>query len=215
MKRKSTPTFWMAMAFGVALGLAAAVLAINGTDKKSLLIALQLTARWSFLLFWMAYAGGAMAALFGPAFEPLARRGRECGLAYAAAMLIHVGLVLWLFLMTFRPPLSGEGLIFFSIGIVWTYLMAIVSFGDLATALGSRGWRTLRFVGINYILLAFTVDFVPATIHGVAHYDVRRLFAYGPFAAMSFAAPFLVLAAAAHRRLGMRYTHARLGPAVD
>ena len=81
------------MAFGIALVLAAAVLAIKGVDAKSLVIALRLTARWSFLLFWVAYAGGAMATLFGPALEPLARRGREFGLAYAAAQLIHLGLV--------------------------------------------------------------------------------------------------------------------------
>jgi hypothetical protein len=62
-------------------------------SANALVTALRLTARWSFLLFWMAYTGSAMGALFGPAFEVLARRGREFGLAYAAAHLIHLGLV--------------------------------------------------------------------------------------------------------------------------
>ena len=64
---------------------------------------------------------------------------------------------------------------------------------------------------MNYILYAFASDFVPAVIHpGPAQYDVWRLLAYVPFAGMSVAAPLLVLAAAAHRRLEMRYSHARL-----
>jgi hypothetical protein len=206
----------MGMAFGVELGLAAAVLAIKGTDAKSLRIALRLTARWSFLLFWVAYSGGAMTALFGPALAPLARRGREFGLAYASAQLVHVGLVVWLFQISTRPPLSGKLSVFFIIGIVWTYLLAVLSFGGLAEALGPRGWRTLRIVGLNYILFAFAFDFVPPVIlPGTAQYGVWRLVEYVPFAAMSVAAPLLVLAAAIHRRLGMRYNRAGLGPVVN
>ena len=83
MKRKSLPALWMGTAFGVALVLAATVLALKGIDPKSLRIALRLRARWSFVLFWVAYTGGAMGALFGPALAPLARRGREFGLPYA------------------------------------------------------------------------------------------------------------------------------------
>jgi hypothetical protein len=216
MKRKSVPVLWMGMAFGVALCLATAVLAIKGTDAKSLVIALQLTARWSFLLFWVAYAGGAMARLFGPAFAPIARRGREFGLAYAAAQLIHVGLVIWLFQISSRPPLSGTGFDFFVLAIVWTYLLALLSFGRLAEALGPSGWRIVRIAGLNYILYAFAIDFVtPVIRHGTAEYGVWRLVAYVPFAAMSVAAPLLVLAAAAHRRLGMRYSRAELGSVVD
>jgi hypothetical protein len=211
MKRKSLPVLWMGLAFGVALILAAAVLAIKGVDAKSLVMALRLTARWSFLLFWMAYAGGAMTTLFGPALEPLSRRGREFGLAYAAAQLIHLGLVVWIFLITFRPPLSGQSLVFFSTGIVWTYLLAVLSFGSLAEGLGPSGWRILRFTGLNYILFAFASDFVPPMIRPrAAQYGALALVAYLPFAAMSIAAPLLVLAAAAHRRLGMRYS--REGP---
>ena len=206
----------MGMAFAVALGLAAAVLAVKGTDVKSLVKALQLTARWSFLLFWVAYAGGAITELFGPALAPLARRGREFGLAYAAAMLIHVGLVVWLFQISSRAPLSGTSFDFFVLGIVWTYLLGVLSFRRLVEALGPSGWRILRIAGLNYILYAFAVDFVTPVIRpGTAQYGVWRMIAYAPFAAMSVAAPLLVLAAAVHRRLGMRYSPARLGPVVD
>jgi len=42
------------------------------------------------------YAGGAMTALFGPAFEPFKKRAREFGLAFASAHLVHIALVAWL-----------------------------------------------------------------------------------------------------------------------
>jgi hypothetical protein len=212
MKHKSTSVFWMSMAFGVALGLAAAVLAINGANEKSLRMALRLTARWSFLLFWAAYAGRAMSAFFGPVLAPLARRGREFGLAYAAAQLIHVGLVVWLIQITSRLPLSAGLVVFFTIGIVWTYLLAVLSFGGLTETLGARGWRTLRIVGLNYILFVFAYDFVPkAMLPETAQYGGWYLAEYVILAAMCVAAPLLVLTAAAHRQLGMRHSRAGIG----
>lgn len=205
MKRNSVPVLWMSVAFGVAFTLAAVVLTVIGTDAKSIGVALRLTARWSFLLFWMAYAGGAMAVLFGPALASLARRGREFGLAFAAAHLVHIGLVVWLYQISTRPPLSRSLFVFFAIGIVWVYLLAVLSFGGLSKALGPRRWRLVRFLGLNYILLAFAYDFVRSVVHyGIVHQDVWRFVEYAPFAAMSVAAPILSLAAAAHRRWGMR-----------
>jgi hypothetical protein len=193
----------------------AAVLAIKGINVKSIVMALQVIARWSFLFFWLAYAGKAMNTLFGPTFAPLAR-GREFGLAYASAMLSHVGLLVSLYEITSRVPLAGSGLVFFGIGIVFTYVLAVLSFGRLAEALGATGWRALRFVGMNYILYAFASDFVPAATHpGTAHHGILRSLAYVPFAAMSIAAPLLVLAAAAYRRLGMRHSREVLRAAVN
>jgi hypothetical protein len=120
MKRNSVPVLWMGSAFAIGLSLAAVVLALKGIDVTSLKLALRVTARWAFLPFWTAYAGKAMATLFGRAFAPLARRGREFGLAYAAAMLTHVGLLVWIFELTSHAPLSGNSLLFFGTGIVFT-----------------------------------------------------------------------------------------------
>jgi hypothetical protein len=83
-------------AFCAALGLAALVLAALGPGERGTIAALQVTARFSFLLFWLAYTGGAMTALFGPAFEPFKKRAREFGLAFASAHLVHIALVAWL-----------------------------------------------------------------------------------------------------------------------
>jgi len=126
-----------------------------------------------------------MLELFGPALAPIGRRVREFGLAYTAAQLIHVCLVVWLFQISSSPLLSGKLFEFFVIGIVWTYLLAVLSFGRLTKFLGPKAWRVVRIVGMNYILFAFAYDLVPPAIYwGSRPYGVGRLVQYAPFAAM-------------------------------
>jgi hypothetical protein len=196
MMRKSV--IGMGVAFGIALVIAAAVLMLRGADNKSIRLALELTARWSFLLFWLAYAGGALANLFG--WEFLAGRGRDFGLAFAAAHLVHIALVVRLYQISTRAPLSQALFLFFAVGLFWTYLLAALSFGG-AKALGAPLWRVLRFVGMNYILLAFARDFVLPMLHPKPEQQTLAHFlAYVPFAVASIAAPLLVLAATLQRR---------------
>jgi hypothetical protein len=200
---KAVPVLWIGGAFGVALGLAVAVVSVIGFDPKGVVAALRLTARWSFLLFWMAYVGRSMVTLFGSSFAPFARRGREFGLAFASAHLVHLLLVVLLYGLTHHAPLGGWLLIFFSMGVAWTYLLAVLSLGTLSQTLDPRLWRALRVVGVNYILLAFAYDFVLPVLHsGFLHQDFEFSIGYVVFAAMCIAAPFLGLAAAAYRCLG-------------
>ena len=199
------PARWIAASFGLALALAAAVLTLAGTDANSTRLALRLTARWSFLLFWTAYTAGAIATLFGPAWTTLARRGPEFGLAFAAAHLVHIGLVLWLYALLSRPPLSGPPLVFFTVALAWTYLLAALSFGALSETPGPSLWCLLRLLGLNTILLAFAYDFVPAAIHAITHQQLWHDAEYVPFAALSLAAPLLTLAAAARRHRRPRH----------
>jgi hypothetical protein len=59
---------------------------------------------------------------------------------------------------------------------------------------------------MNYRLLAFAHDFVPAGIHSAAGSKGHAYFAaYAPFAAMAIAAPLLPVAAAARRRQRERH----------
>src|SRR5471032_2431457 len=103
MRASSITVLWMGSAFVAATALAAIVLAIFGTGKLGTVDALQMTARFSFLLFWLAYAGGGAVLLLGPALQPLQRHGRDLGLAFAAAHLVHMGLVAWLCWIGARP----------------------------------------------------------------------------------------------------------------
>jgi hypothetical protein len=198
MMQKNNILQAMGAAFAVALAITVAVFALRGIDNKSIRLALELTARWSFALFWLAYAGGALATLFG--WQSLAGRGRELGLAFATAHLVHVGLVIKLGIVMGRVPLSGGLLLFFLAGLFFTYLLALLSFGG-AKAMGPVAWKALRFVGMNYILIAFARDFVlPVIYPKPTQYNVAHFIAYAPFAAASIAAPLLVLAAMARRR---------------
>src|SRR5271166_5661499 len=91
----TTVLWWMGSAFAANAVLAAIVLAVFGAGKLGTGHALQITARFSFLLFWLAYASGGLALLIGPTAEFLRRHGRDFGLAFASAHLVHLGLVVW------------------------------------------------------------------------------------------------------------------------
>lgn len=208
MKRRCGTGSWVAGAFCGALALTIIVLAIKGTSAKGTVVALQVTARWSFILFWPAYAGSSMTALFGPAFKILAQRGREFGLAYASAHLIHVGLVAWLYRISPEPPVSEGAFLFFTVGIVWTYLLAACSIGRLSNALNRALWRLLRIIGLNYIAFAFLTDFVIGPLRaGIEYQGLRRILEYLPFAIFAVAGPLLRLAVLA-QRVGLRSARA-------
>ena len=179
----------MGLAFVAALALAAAVLTVFGAGARGTLLGLQTTARFSFLLFWPAYAGSALCALFGQTFLPLKRRGREFGLAFAAAHLPHVGLVAWLSFIGAAPPRGT--FVFFGIAVVFTYLLALFSLASARLALGPAGWWLLRTIGLNYIAFAFAVDFLRYRDFGTAKFWLGYL----PFDVLAVAGPVLCGAA--------------------
>jgi hypothetical protein len=179
----------MGSAFGGALILAAVVLAVLGVGERGTNAALAATARFSFLLFWAAYAGSALKALFGEAFKPLKQHGPEFGLAFASAHLVHLGLVGWLCWIGATPAVSV--FVFFGIAVVFLYLLALFSIGDLQQALGPRWWWLLRTVGMNYIGYAFFVDFAKSPLNG----GVKRVIEYLPFVILASVGPLLRLTA--------------------
>jgi hypothetical protein len=193
MRRDAGAGAWMAAAFAAALLLAAAVLAVRGTDAHGIVAALRLTARLSYLLFWPAYAGGALARVMGPRLLPLAERARRFGLAFAAAHLVHLGLVVWLYRVSTRPPLSTTMFLFFTSAMVWVYLLALLSEPRLAARVGHGRCRLLRLIGSEYIAFAFLVDFVITPLR----IGVARPLEYVPFAFLALAGPLLRLMALA------------------
>lgn len=160
---------WATLSFLVAAALAAIVFssAVGAHDRVG--VALRVTARWSFLLFWLAYTGSAIATLWGPRFTALARRGREFGLAFASAQLVHVALILLFG--------AGGGMTFFWVGMVFTYFLALFSLPRLRDAMGPRVWRISLVIALNYIALVFAADFIegPLTKDGIANYPLSYL----------------------------------------
>ena len=203
MTRRHDPAWvWMIGAFGGGLALAVAVLAGYGTGPDGLGLGIFVTARWSFLFFWLSYAGGAMATLFGPAFAGLARQARALGLAFATALQVHIGLVVWLGVVIGQIPLQGRVLWFFLVALFFAYLLVLLSFGIGMRNLG-RLWRPLLFLGTTYILIAFGRDFVLGALDQKTQHWLYAA-EYVPFALLSLIAIPLRLAAFLRLRFGSR-----------
>jgi hypothetical protein len=194
---------WVLSAFAGALTLAAAVLAGCGTGQEGLGLAVRVTARWAFLYFWLSYAGGAMAILFGPAFAALARVARPAGLAFATAMQVHIGLVVWLGVVTGRIPLQGGLLWFFLVALLFTDVLALLSLGIGLHSVG-RAWRPLLLLATTYILVAFGRDFALGALD-VSTRSWADAAAYVPFAGLSLMAIPLRVAAWRRQRVVPRF----------
>jgi hypothetical protein len=194
MKRLAGAGLWTSAAFGATLILAVVVLATMGAGERSTAIALRLTGRLSLLLFWPAYAGGAMAVLFGPRFGVLARHGRDFGLAFASAQLVHLGLVGWHGWISHQPVVEAA-MPFFAIGILWTGVLALSSVERLHNVLGPDLWQMLRAVGLEYIALVFFADFVIGPIQSGVTHPIE----YMPFSILIIVGPLLRVAAIVRR----------------
>lgn len=184
-------SLWMSGAFLVALLIAVITLLHFGSGDRGTRIALQLTARWSYGFFSLAYLGGPLVTLFGSRFQPLARRGRELGLAFASAHLMHAGLVVWLYHISRTPPIGVFGAIFFSTALAFTYLLALLSIPTLAARLPRWLWRAILTVGMEFIAYAFLTDFV------VGHFGhgLKDVIFYLPFSMVAVAAALLRMTA--------------------
>jgi hypothetical protein len=202
IRRRDPAWVWVVGAFGGALALAVAILAADGTGPEGLGLAVRVTARWSFLYFWLSYAGGATATLFGPAFAGLSRVARPSGLAFATGLQVHIGLVVWLGVVTGRVPLQGGLLWFFLVALLFADLLVLLSFGIGIHRLG-RLWRPLLLLGTTYILIAFGRDFVLGVLDAKAWSWVYAA-EYLPFALLSLIAIPLRLAALVRERVNLR-----------
>ncbi len=187
MDVRRNPWSWMAAAFCASLTLAASIVAIFGIDR-GVPIALAATARLAFLMFWPAYAGRALTSLFGNIFSPVRDHAPDLGLAFAGALLAHLGLVAYLCARGHAPGIGT--FVIFGGAAGFTYLLAVLSIRRVRQALPQKLWPPIRFVAMNYIALAFLDDFIKLPLG-----DWRSIVRYLPFATLAVAGPALKLAA--------------------
>jgi len=172
-------------AIAAALALGGAMIAMKGAHRAGVEAAVVWTGRLAFVFFWPSYVGGALPTLFGERFQPLKRRGRTLGLAFAAVIAVHLSLVAWLCAIGDAPPL--QTFIIFGIAAVWVAALAACSIRRVAREVGPAGWWVLRNIGMNYIALVFALDFLRIQ-HPLSLLKVAE---YGPFAALSVLGPLL------------------------
>jgi hypothetical protein len=187
---------WVLAALAGALVIAGATLAARGGAVAGTILGLRLTARWSYLWFWPAYTAGAWAMLPGPRFHAVAARARDFGLAFAAAHLVHVALVMWLYRIAVHPP-GALTLVFFGVAVLFTYLLALLSFRAPAASLSPRALFVIRTLGVEYIALAFFVDFAKEPLTYTRGYALG----YGVFLTLGVLAYGLRVAAMVRRCL--------------
>ena len=187
----------MAAAFLTALAIAAIAYAI-AVPSQRLGMALRATARWSLFWFCLATYGGALTAIFGSRFQNLARRGRDFGLAFASAHLVHVALVAYFFYSVPDPNVTLLYLLVFWIGVFWTYLLTILSFrNQFSVWLGARRWKVVLKIGVEYIAFAYVFEFANRMLDG----NRSNAMHYLPLFAAAVGGPLLRLAAAIKRRM--------------
>lgn len=179
---------WIVGAFFATLVLSLGSVAVFYTPHKALGIALATSARAAFLFFWAAYVGGALYSLFGTIFLPLKTHGRQLGLAFAAALLVHLGYVASLCVLSHAPP--TETFIIFGSAAISTYGLALLSIDRVRRMLPAALWIYFRSVAMNYIALAFFMDFAKFPINSLTTAAL-----YLPFAALAAMGPLLKLAA--------------------
>jgi hypothetical protein len=190
---KSAPRTWVwtSTAFVGGLTLAMMAILVKGAGPNGIGVGLRLTARLSYIIFWLAYVGRALPVLFGHSFWFIGQRGRQLGLAFASAQLVHVGLVGWLAWLSRPESVADAVMPFFAIAIVWTYLLAALSTDYARRVMNPHILTAIFTIGSEYIALTFFADFILTP-----KYPIQYPILYVPFWIMLFVGPLLRLTAA-------------------
>ena len=149
-----------------------------GGGVGGLRVALGVSARVAFVPFWLAYTAGAFTSLGARAFSPVRDRARELGLAFAAALTVHLALVAWLIALGAPPALRV--FVIFGFGAFLTLLLTLLSIPGLSAHFSRSTLSWFRSLAMTYIALAFLRDFAQRPFRA----DLDYLIAYPPFAAL-------------------------------
>jgi methionine sulfoxide reductase heme-binding subunit len=140
----------------VMLGL---IWQIDGLTEASVRIAVRGTARFSCLLFLLAFVAAPLHRLWATNFSRwLLQNRRFLGLSMAVSHLYHGVALVGLHLVTQgqHPQILPLAVL----GYVFLTAMAATSFQPTAKAIGRRAWRILHTAGMHYFWLAFALEYV-------------------------------------------------------
>jgi hypothetical protein len=184
--------FWLLA--GAETAIFAVALWGFGADEAGLRALVRLTVRVSFLVFITVYAAAPLRRLFpSAATRWLARNRRFLGVSFAWAHGLHaVAIVLLARLLGDAFESNATTLVGGGLGYLLTAAMAATSFDRTARWLGPQRWALLHRAGLYWLWFIFALNWTGAAI--------ATSWIYVPFAALTWAAAGLRLAALVARR---------------
>ncbi|MBI5858049.1 MAG: hypothetical protein HZB42_10440 [Sphingobacteriales bacterium] len=138
-------------------------LALNGFDETTLRTTVRLTARFSGLLFSIAFIASSLHLLLhNPFSQWMLKNRRYIGVSFALVHLIHLGLIISL-QMVFKTVIPNTQLITMvggGIAYVFVVAMLLTSFSRFADRLSKKKWKLLHTVGGYWIWAVFLFSYI-------------------------------------------------------
>jgi len=178
MSRRSHSWVWVAAAIAASVAVATVKIAGASDLDHGLPSAVGAVARLAFIPFWLSYTGGAWVALGFGRFAIIRDHARELGLAFAAAIGVHVGLIGWQSLR--GDPPGTMVVVIFGAAAALTLLLSVASLPALYKRLPRVALARFRTCATTYIALVYLLDFAIRPQPAILHYWI----AYAAFAAL-------------------------------
>lgn len=165
------------------LALVAVVFLVSGWNEAAVRTVVRLTARWSVVLFLLAFTAASLCRMHpSAATKWLLRNRRYVGVAFALSHFVHL-FALVMLARFFPDPFVGDldAVTLVGGGIAYGLIaaMAITSTDRAVAAMGRTGWRRLHLVGSYYIWILFAQSYVPRAFVEPSYIPVALLVVLG------------------------------------
>jgi len=189
-------------AFLCNMSLGILTLESYGYNEVGLTMALRVSARFSIILFVIAFAISSLYKLVHNKFiKWFFVRRRIVGVAFAAAHAVHLGFIVALYLevpkVTLNSPSPFYEVVGGGVGFLVIFAMVYTSFDGPSTKLGRVRWKFLHTHGSYYIWAIFVFCFAEAfirdskTLRSKAIANLHPNIYYYPFVLLLFSALLL------------------------
>lgn len=156
--------------FPLLIGLFLSMLLIilihfNGFTESIDRIMIRITAKLSFILFVISFSISALHYFFKAKWSAyILKYRRQIGLSFAVSHTFHLLFILLLQFYFDAQNFEERG-VFTVLGgglaYLFLYLMTITSTNQMVEILGIANWKKLHSVGAYYIMIVFSVSYIP------------------------------------------------------
>lgn len=147
---------------GIALVVFFGVFLLHGFDEHTLRLNIRLSARFSFLIFCLAFVASALQYFFKGQFTFWLLMNRKfIGISFAIIHLIHLSFLM-LLQYKFHPLFEMAEMTSLLGGVVaylFVVLMLITSFDGVKSKLSNKVWKVIHTVGGYWIAIFFLLSY--------------------------------------------------------